>query len=173
MKILVLLFVLGVQQLATSPVIESIQIRGNRRTLSSTIRSQIQSNPGNVFDGGLARRDIDAIRTVPGIGDVRLEEAAGTNGGVVLVFYVSERPQVRVVRFVGMSALQESEIVKVLGDQNLTLRQGTVYDETTARRAADVLKSLLMERGRQDADVSVETQAIPPNSVEVTFRIRE
>jgi outer membrane protein insertion porin family len=174
MKILILLLALGFQQIATSPVIESIQVRGNRRTLSSTVRYQIQSRPGDLFDGRLLQRDVQAVRNlVPGMGDVRAELEAGANGGVIVVFYVVEKPQIRSVRFVGMSSTQEPDIVQMLTNRKALLTQGSPYDEAAARETADAIKWFLAERGRLNADVRVQTEAVPPNSVVVTFNIRE
>jgi outer membrane protein assembly factor BamA len=174
MKILFLLLALGLQQVGMSPVIESVQVRGNRRTHSDAIRFHVQSKPGDAFNVNRASQDVVAIRQgVPGLSDVRVEQEPGAAGGINLVFYIAEAPVIRSVTFLGLSSTQESDLVKMLTDRKAVLAASTPYNETSARQTADAIKSWLMERGRPSPDVQIETQPIPPNSVVVTFRIRE
>lgn len=173
MKILILLLALGLQQ-ATSPVIESIQIRGNRRNLSAAIRYQIQTKPGDTFDADRVFQDVVAIReAVPGLSNVRVEQEPTAGAGIDLVFYVVESPQIRSVRFLGLSTTEEPDLVRMLADRKAALNVGTIYDEASARRIADLIESWLSVRGRKNPEVRVETEPTPPNSVVVTFRIRE
>lgn len=176
MKFLPLLLALWMQQVptATAPIIESVQVRGNRRILSSTIRYQIQSKPGDPYSAARVARDVRAIYAAQeAFDDVWVEQEDGSDGRIILVFYVSEKPQIRNVKYVGMSSIQESDILKALSEKKATLSQVSPYDETRVRKAIQIIKSLLAEKGRQKAEVTVETERVPPNSVLVTFNIEE
>src|SRR5262249_5846936 len=93
--------------------------------------------------------------------------------GVIVTFWIQERPYIREVRYDGLKSLTQSEIVDRLRDKKTALIQQTPYDATKAQRATGLIQALLSEKGRQDAKVQVSTENVPVNDVIVTFKIDE
>ena len=159
----------------TAPIIESVQVRGNKKISSSTILFQILSKRGDPLSIPLVSRDVRAVfaSANQAFDDVWVEEEEGTNGGVILLFWVKEKPSIRSIEYKGLSTVQVSDVMKALSDKKATLSQTDAYDETRVRKAVQVIKGLLAEKGRQKAEVDVSTEFIPPNAVLVTFNVTE
>jgi len=182
MKLFPLLLALWMQQVpvppsivSSSPIIESVTVRGNRRIQTNTIKFAILSKPGDPLNLSLVSRDVRAVYAAAGeaFDDVSVEQEEGADGKVNLVFVVKEKPTIRSIDYKGLSTVQVSDVLKALSDKKATLSQTQTYDETRIRKAVQVIKGLLAEKGRQKAEVEVATEMIPPNAVKVTFNVTE
>ena len=158
-----------------APIIEAVDVRGNRRIQTPTIKFVILTKAGDTLSPSLISRDVRAVYAAAGeaFDDVWVEQEEGTNGRVIIIFHVQEKPTIRSVAYKGLSTVQESDVMKALSDKKATLSQTSTYDETKVRKAVQVIKGLLAEKGRQKAEVDVKTEMVPPNSVLVTFEITE
>ena len=158
-----------------APIVESVLVQGNRRIQTPTIKFSILTKPGDPLSLPLITRDVRAVYASAGeaFEDVWVEQEEGTNGRVIVVFHVKEKPTIRSVTYKGLSTVQESDVMKALSEKKATLSQTSTYDETRVRKAVQVIKGLLAEKGRQKADVEVSTEPVPPNSVLVTFNVTE
>jgi outer membrane protein insertion porin family len=158
-----------------APIIESVQVLGNRRIQKGTIMFNILTKAGDRLSLPLISRDVRAVYASAGeaFEDVWVEQEEGTNGRVIVTFNVKEKPTIRSVAYKGLSTVQESDVMKALSDRKATLSQTSTYDETKVRKAVQVIKGLLAEKGRQKAEVEVSAEPVPPNSVLVTFTITE
>jgi len=159
---------------ANAPVIDSVAVRGNRRISQATIKYQIRSKAGDVLNPATVARDVRAIYAAQeAFDDVWVEQEDADNGRIVLVFWVSEKPQIRNVEYKGLTSVQVSDVLKALSDKKATLSQVSPYDESRVRKAVQIIKGLLAEKGKQKAEVTVALERVPPNSVLVTFNIKE
>jgi outer membrane protein insertion porin family len=158
-----------------APIIESVQVLGNRRIQKPTIMFNILTKPGDRLSMPLISRDVRAVyaSASEAFDDVWVEQDETANGRVIVTFYVKEKRTIRNVAYKGLTSVQESDVMKALSDRKATLSQTSTYDETRVRKAAQVIKGLLAEKGRQKAEVDVSTELVPPNSVLVTFTITE
>jgi outer membrane protein insertion porin family len=177
MKLVSVLLALWLQVPATvnSPIIDDIQIRGNRKTQNSSasLKYVIQSRKGDPVNRAMIARDVRALYAREQFDDIWVEAEETTPGRVILVFNVSEKPTIRNVEYKGLSTIQVSDVLKGLSEKKATLSQGTPYDETRIQRAKMIIKALLAEKGRQKAEVEIATEKVPPNSVLVTFNVTE
>ena len=178
MRFLSLLLAVWMQVPATTnaPIIDQITVRGNRRATNSTtaILYSVQSKRGDVLNRALVARDVRAIYAREQFDDVWVEIEETTPGHVILVFWVSEKPTIRNVEYKGLSSVQVSDVLKALSEKKATLSQTQPYDETKARRAVLIIKSLLAEKGKQKAEVEVQTERVAQsNTVLVTFNVTE
>src|SRR5438046_10509778 len=53
------------------------------------------------------------------------------------------------------------------------LSLGSPFAPTRIKRAEVVIKSMLAEKGHQDATIETTTEPIPPGAVAVTFKVNE
>src|SRR4030095_8500317 len=178
MKLVSLLLALWMQipaTVANGPIIDDIQIRGNRKqqNSSTSLKYVIQSRKGDPVNRALIARDVRALYGREQFDDIWVEEEETTAGRVILVFNVSEKPSIRNVDYKGLSTIQVSDVLKALSEKKATLSQGTPYDETRVQKARMIIKALLAEKGRQKAEVEVATEKVPPNSILVTFNVTE
>src|SRR6185436_8256025 len=96
-----------------APLIESVQVLGNRRIQKQTILFSILTKAGDRLSPPLVARDVRAVYASAGeaFDDVWVEQEEGTNGRVIVVFHVQEKPTIRSVTYKGLSTVQESDVM--------------------------------------------------------------
>src|SRR5262249_44730091 len=72
--------------------IETLEIRGNHRIPSDTIKYNIQSKPGDLLSMDVIRRDVKTLFAQGFFEDIRVDSEEGKNGGVALIFIIKEKP---------------------------------------------------------------------------------
>jgi outer membrane protein insertion porin family len=160
---------------AQPPIIERIDIFGNRRIPRETLRSKIFSQEGQPYNEDRIRHDFQALWNTQYFEDIRLELEPGSKpNSVILVFYVKERPMIRHIKYKGISSISESDILDRYKERKLPLTVESAFDPTKIRRAQVLIKELLGEHGRQYATVTPEYSRITgTNAVELTFVVKE
>lgn len=156
----------------TNQVIEDIIITGNRRIPKETLRARILSRKGDPLDADALRRDFMALWNTNLLDDVKLTTEDGTKG-VIVTFTVKERPLIRRINYEGNKSITQSDILDRYKERKVGLSVESQYDPTKIKRAEQVLKDLLAEKGRQFAKVTHEVKQVPPSSVEITFNVDE
>lgn len=153
-------------------VIEDIIITGNRRIPKETLRARILTRKGDPYDPESLRRDFNALWNTNLLDDIKLTTEPGAKG-LIVTFTVKERPLIRKIEYEGNKSLTRSEILDRFKERKVGLSSESQFDPTKIKRAEQVLKDYLAERGRQFAKVSHEIEQVPPSSVIVTFIIEE
>jgi outer membrane protein insertion porin family len=157
---------------AVNPVIEDIIITGNRRVPKETLRARILTRKGDPLDADGLRRDFMALWNTNLLDDIKLTTEDGTKG-IIVTFTVKERALIRIINYEGNKSITKSEILDRFKERKVGLSQESQFDPTKIKRAEQVLKDYLAERGRQYAKVTHEVKEVPPSSVELTFVIEE
>ena len=158
------------------PTIERIDIVGSRRIPRETLRSKIFSQEGQPYNEDRLRHDFQALWNTQYFEDIRLEieNSPDKPNSVIVVFYVTERPMVRRIKYKGISSISESDILDRYKERKLGLTPESPFDPTKIRRAQVIIKELLAEHGRQFATVTPEYSKIAgTNAVELTFDVHE
>ena len=101
-----------------------------------------------------------------------VSEEEGKTGKIV-IFRVKEKQLVRSIKYKGNKSITNSEILEKLREKKVGLSQESPYDPTRVKKAERVIKSMLAEKGRQNATIEATTEHIPPNAIELTFNIDE
>ena len=160
------------QQPAVNPVIEDIVITGNRRIPKETLRARILSRKGDPYDADALRRDFNALWNTHLLDDIKLTTENGSKG-IIVTFTVKERPLIRRINYEGLKSITQSELLDRYKERKVGLSVESQFDPTRIKKAEQVIKDYLAERGRQFAKVSHEIKDVPPSSVEVTFVVEE
>lgn len=157
---------------AVNQVIEDIIITGNRRVPKETLRVRILTRKGDPYDAEALRRDFMALWNTNLLDDVKLTTEDGAKG-IIATFTVKERPLIRRITYEGNKSISQSEILDRFKERKVGLSVESQFDPTKIKRAEQVLKDYLAERGRQFAKVRHEVKDVPPSSVELTFMMDE
>jgi outer membrane protein insertion porin family len=164
------------QQNAQKPFIERIEFYGNRTFPRDMLMARIFSRQGDPYDPEALRRDFHALWNTGYFNDIRLivqTDPKNANAKTV-IFYVTERPVIRRIRYVGNKSVTESDILDAFKDRKVHLSVEDRFDPTKVMRAVVVLKALLGAHGHQFATVRPTYQRIPAaNAVVLTFNINE
>ena len=161
-----------VQPGTSGNVIEAIEFRGARRVPQDTLRAQIITRKGDIYNEDALHRDFMVLWNTGRFDDIRLETEQGKSG-IILRFVVTERRVVRTIKYENMKSVTQSEVLDRFKERKVGLTVESQYDPNKVQRAAVVLKEYLAERGRQFATVDPEIRQIPPSSLEVTFNVNE
>ncbi len=144
-------------------VVNRIEVRGNSRVEADTVRSFTQIQPGqNVSE---AEQD-EILRRLFATGlfsDVRVSQSGGT-----LVVQVDENQIVNQVLFQGNSKIKDEQLMAAVQTQ-----PRGAYSSATAQADVDAISGAYTGIGRSDAVVSVTTQQVGENRVNVIYNIQE
>jgi outer membrane protein insertion porin family len=157
---------------AQQDLIVNIQVHGNRRIPTDSVKARIFSKPGDVYDPAAIERDFNALWNTGYFEDIRFEREQTPKGWIVHI-YVKERPTIREINYLGLNAVSTSDVLDRFKERKVPLSVESQYDPTKVKKAEVVLKELLSEHGRQFATIRTEIRQIPPNAVAVTFVIKE
>jgi len=160
---------------AAAPLIDEIEVLGNRRVPAETVLYHLQSKRGDPYDPGRARRDFEAVLALGFFDPLRsrLWHGPGPRGGLTLTFRLSEYPVIRDLRYEGLKSATESEVLARFKERGVQLGKETQFDPARAVAARGALAELLAEKGRPDARIEVEAEEISATAVALVFRVAE
>ncbi len=159
-------------QQSQRPMIERIDIRGNRRIPEDTIRFYIQSRPGEVFDENRLELDLRALYRANFFENIEITERDGDTGKIV-TFVVKEKPLIRDIKYEGNKSFTESNILEHFKERKVGLTVDSQYDPAKIRAAERALKNLMDLNGKPLGIVRAEIENIPPSAVRVRFIMEE
>ena len=157
---------------AARPVIvERVDVRGNQYLPKDTILYYVSTKPGSLYNEDVIRADFRRLWDAGFLENMSVEESDTPSGNKALLFTVSERKRVQIVDFRGSKALTKTSIEDKLKEKEATLKLDTFYDPSKARRAEDVIREMLKEKGRLFGTVKHEAKVIGGSGEQVTFTI--
>src|SRR5258708_6752101 len=157
---------------ATGQLIEEIDVTGNRRIPTETVKSRIYSRKGDVYDEAALQRDLRSVWNSGYFEDVRMEREQSPKGWIIHI-YVREKPTIRTIEYKGLNSVSQSDVLERYKKAKVSLTVDSPYDPTKVIKAKVVLQQLLAEHGRQFATVNIQVQQVPPATVSVTFNVKE
>jgi outer membrane protein insertion porin family len=166
------IMLLGGMALAQQGIIEDIRIHGNRRIPADTIRSRMFTRPGDVYDPAGMERDFNSLWNAGYFDDLRIEREESPKGWILHI-YVKEKPTIREIKYIGLNAVSQSDVLDKFKERKVGLSQESQFDPTRVKKAEVVLKELLAAHGRQFATITTEVRQIPPAAVGITFNVKE
>src|SRR5947209_16115958 len=153
-------------------IIQDIDVSGNRRIPTETVKSRIYTRDGDVYDEAALQRDLRSVWNSGYFEDVRMEREQSAKGWIIHI-YVREKPTIRTIDYHGLNSVSQSDVLERFKKVKLGLTRESPYDPAKIIRAEVALKDLLAEHGRQFATVNAQVQTIPPAAVAVTFMVKE
>lgn len=151
----------------TAPLVHSVELRGLQRTDQSIVRERISLAPGSQFSFASATEDIKAIFSLGYFKDVRVE-AEPTEGAIKVIYYITEKPSVRIV---DIEAGEGVDIEEAKG--LLTLKPGAIADDKLIKSNADALRQFYAKKGYPLATVLPVVREVNERSTVVVFYIEQ
>ncbi len=158
--------------LAQEGVIADIVPRGNRRIPADTIKHNMTTRRGDIYDQATLERDFNALWNTGYFDDLRFEREQTSKGWVIYV-YVKEKPTIREIKYEGLNSFSQSDLLDKFKERKVGISQESQFDPTRIKKAEVVIKEMESGHGHQFATVRTEVRPIPPASVSVTFVIKE
>jgi outer membrane protein insertion porin family len=161
---------------AEKPFVEHIEFYGNQTYPRDMLLARIFTRVGDPYDPEALRRDFHALWNTGYFSDIQLivQDDPRVKNGKIVIFYVTERPVIRLIKYVGNHSVTESDILDAFKHAKVHLTVEDRFDPTKVKRAVVVIKALLGAHGRQFATVHPTFSKIPAaNAVILTFNIDE
>lgn len=152
--------------------IERIDIIGNERVTTDTIRYYLTAREGDYFSEDSLRQDFRILWSTGFFSNLRFEEETGTTGKVVKIF-VEENPVIRTISYKTGKKVKENDIVNKLKEKDEYVLPYSYYSPAKIQKVKDTILDLLLEKGLFAAKVDVQTSKKGQNEVEVLFKIDE
>jgi outer membrane protein insertion porin family len=159
----------GAVALAQNPVVDAIQVEGNQRVEDDAIRLHISQRPGEALNRDAVSNDIKSIYQMGFFSNVTADTRY-QNGKNVLVYRVTERPQITDVKIVGMKEVRSTDDKIVAA---MKLHPGSIMDPLRVNETKKEIKEVYESKGYSDATVDYR-EDLGPNNTEVgTFVVHE
>ncbi len=153
-------------------VIAGIEFRGARRTPQDTLKAQIYTKTGDIYNEETLRRDYMLLWNTGKFDDITLETEEAPEG-LIVRFILTERRVIRSIHYTGNHSISESEILDRFKERKVGLTVEQQYDPGRVQHAASVIKDYEAERGHQYATVDPQVEQQPPSSLALTFIVNE
>jgi outer membrane protein assembly factor BamA len=144
---------------SSKPLVEGVEVVGNRRLTLREILSHIKTRPGEPISQELCERDLNALLAL-GLFDklkTRVIAETGVRGGVVVIFEVVELTLVSDVKVTNLRGVDEPTVLKRFKEKDVNLVKGGVYDRVKLIAAERALKELLDAHGWPNTTIDVRT----------------
>jgi len=155
------------QSQAPPIVIKDILVEGNRRVQDAVILGRIKSAVGAMFNPSLLSEDIRSIFSLGFFDDVQLR-VEDFEGGVKVVFMVTERPFVRDVDFVGNKKADRDTL-----QEKIDIKLGNVYNPVDVQRAVEKLREYYEDEGYFEVQITPNVEKFADGDVRLVFSIAE
>ncbi len=152
-------------------IVERVEVRGNQYIAKDTLLYYVSTKVGSIYDEEVIKADFRRLWDAGFLENMSVEESDTPSGNKALLFTVNERKRVQIVDFRGSKALTKTTIEDKLKEKEATLRLDSFYDPTKARRAEDIIREMLKEKGRLFGTVKHEAKTIGGSGEQVTFTI--
>ncbi|ABB32582.1 outer membrane protein assembly complex, YaeT protein [Geobacter metallireducens RCH3] len=147
--------------------ISDVQVRGNRRIDAAAILNAVTLKAGDLFYVEKVDADIRAIYRLGQFQDVKADTEK-SDGGVVLVYTVVEKPIIREIKIDGAKQISTDKVREALG-----LKTNTIFSQKELTLSAKKVKKLYADEGYYLAEVDVKGEKRSGNDVRVVVAITE
>lgn len=153
--------------LAWGETVAEIRITGNERVEEEIIRREIQVQVGAEVDEAQVSEDLKRLHKLKFFKDIRVEIET-VEGGVTLLYRVTEKPLVKDHKIEGYDNVGKEKIEEIL-----KIKDRTFLDMEVLKRDLEAIKKLYEQEGYYLAEVYYELEPKPPNQVTVVYRVNE
>ncbi len=158
---------------ADAPKVERIDVLRNQYLSKETLLYYVSTKVGDRYDEFRLREDFRRLWDTGFLDDLLIDVQDGPTGGRIVRFVVQERKRIQIVDYRGSKALTTTAIEDELKKKEAGLKIDTFYDIGKARRVEQILKEMLLEKGRPFATVKHDVKSIGGSGVQVSFTIDE
>ena len=148
------------------PIVEKIEVKGNDRISTATIRSALKIREGDMYDPQAVSQDVDGIWLLGFFDNIEVE-VESFEDGIKLIFLVTERPVIRDIILIGNSEIRAKKIEDVL-----ELKRGDYLKQYLQKLGEDRIRGLYREKGFHLVDVRSEEKRAN-GYVDIIYHINE
>jgi outer membrane protein insertion porin family len=156
----------------TSETIDSIRVIGNRRIPKETIIARLFIHQGDTYDINAIEASFQSLWNTGYFENLRVERE-DSEKGIILNIFVREKPNIREIKYNGLSSISQSDILDRFKKEKVGLSEDGQYDPTKVKLAETVIKQMEAEHGHQFATIKTDVKTVPPAAVQINFNVKE
>lgn len=148
-------------------LIQSIEVKGNKKIEESAVLAKIGSKAGQPFDRVRVRQDIKDLFGTGFFHNVTVEKRLA-NKKAILTYTVEEKPTISEIKFEGNDEIEDHELQDTSG-----LKPYEILDMAKVREAVAKIEKLYEEKGYFLARVKTEVKPGKDNTATLVFNVVE
>ncbi|MCF8082848.1 MAG: outer membrane protein assembly factor BamA [Deltaproteobacteria bacterium] len=149
------------------PIVDSLQVKGNRRIESAAVLAVVSTQPGDRLDYDRLDKDLREIYKMGFFKNVEMDTEDGPKGKII-TFQVMEKPSIGKIVFEGNDEYDDDDLKKELG-----ISLYSILDNNEVKQSVRRLQNFYREKGYYNAEIEEETEPIPNNEVMLKYKIQE
>ncbi|MBI3931925.1 MAG: outer membrane protein assembly factor BamA [Acidobacteria bacterium] len=153
-----------------APIVERVEILQNQYLQTETLLFYVSTKAGDRYDERRLKEDFRRLWETGFLDDLLLDVQDGPKGKVVR-FVVRERKRIQIVDYRGSKALTTTNIEDRLKEKDAAIRIDSFYDPAKVRRAEQVIREMLEEKGRHFGTVKHDAKTVGGSGTQVSFVI--
>ncbi len=154
---------------AQNQTISKIEIRGLQRVDEQAVMIHLQSRVGAPYNPDTVNEDVKSIYKMGFFSSVQDQEEQ-TPSGTVLIFNVTERPQITSVQFKGMKAVRQTDDKVVAATK---VHSGEIENPLEVKDTINGLTQIYRDKGYLDASITYRHVMYPNNEATAEFDVVE
>ena len=147
--------------------IKMIEVKGNRRIDTAAIRAKIKNKENDVFAPERLREDLQSVYQLGYFDQVKVD-TEGFEGGIKVIFQVTEKPFITEILFEGNKAFKTDDF-----KDKLTIRPQSFLDLQQVKEQAERLRSFYQDKGYYAAQVIPVIKRVAEDRTTLIFFILE
>ncbi len=147
--------------------IAKVLVAGNKRIEADAIKRNIKTKPGDVYIAQSLSQDLKAVYSMGYFEDIRID-AEESPQGKVIIFRVTEKASIRIIRFQGNKVYKDDEI-----KENLSIRTGSILNIFKVRSNIKRIEDLYKEKNYHNVKVTYTIHPLENNQADLEFVIQE
>jgi len=147
--------------------IAKVLVAGNKRIEADAIKKIIKTKPGDVYIAKSLSQDLKAVYSMGYFEDIRID-AEESPQGKVIIFRVTEKASIRIIRFQGNKVYKDGEI-----KENLSIRTGSILNIFKVRSNIKRIEELYKEKNYHNVKVTYNITQLETNQADLEFVIQE
>jgi len=148
--------------------IASVEIRGLKRLEKDAILAKVGSKPGAELSSHQISADIRALFALGYFEDISFLSDLSSEGQVLLIVEIKERPVVSSVEFEGNEKISTSDLKDVV-----KIKQWSILDVNKVKDDVALLQKHYEDKGYYLAKVSFEIKAVNDDEVTVVYKVND
>lgn len=152
-----------------TPVVRAIEVEGLRRVDRQGVRSKVYTQLGRPLDLARLSEDVKRVHRMGFFDDVQVARRPHPDGGIILVFHLTERPTVMEIRYDLTGDAVDLEDVQEVVD----LKRFSILDEAAIKRNLTKIRDLYVEEGHFLASTRYSLTPTPDRGVVVVLHVDE
>lgn len=159
------------QSASPAITVRGIEVKGNRRVDRSTVLFYVKIKEGQSYTNtelvNQIRADVRAIYKLGFFRDVKVD-VESLEGGLRVVYQLSEKPSINKIEIIGNSSLELDKI-----REHVTVKVQTIVNESILKETVRNIRKLYQESGYYFARIEAVLKESGQNTVSVTILIDE